>query len=81
MNTRAGDEEIINVSISKREITKNLVDQAFKCLRGVAETKWHLRKFEESERVCYSRLMKIGWLHRDLMIGSHQIYFEKIVDP
>ena len=32
-------------------------------------------KFGESEQGCYSRLMNIGWLRRNLMIGSHLIYF------
>ena len=78
ISVRAGDKEIVNVSISKkREAMKSLTDKALKCLRGVANTKRYFLKFEEFEPVCYSRLMNIGWLHRDLMIGFHQIYFGK----
>ena len=71
ISARAGDEEIVNVSKSKWEATKNLIAKALECLRGVVKIIWHLQKFEKSERGCYSRLVNIGWLHRDLMIGSH----------
>ena len=77
ISTRAGDEEIVDVSVRKCETPKNLVYETLECLRSVAKTKWHLQKFEKSKRGCYGRLGNIGWLHRDLMIGSHQIYFGK----
>ena len=42
ISTRAGDEEIVDVSVSKRKASKNLVNKALKRLRGVTKTKWHL---------------------------------------
>ena len=62
ISTRAGDEEIINVSISKRKATKNLVNKVLKCLCGIAKNKRHLNKWhlKESDQDYYSRLMNIG---------------------
>ena len=77
ISTQARDKEIVNVNVSKWEASKYLVDEALKCLHSVTKTKWHLQKFKKSKQGCYSRLMSIGWLHRNLMIGSHQIDFRK----
>ena len=41
------------------------------------KTKWHLEKFKKAKPGCCSRCMSIGWLHEELMIGSHQINFRK----
>ena len=51
LSSRAGDEEIIDVSISKRVATKNLVDKALKCLCGIAKTKWHIKNSKSLNRV------------------------------
>ena len=42
ISTQAGDEEIIDVTISKRKAMKNLVNKALKCMHGIAKTTWHL---------------------------------------
>ena len=77
IGTRDGDEEIVDVSVRKSETPKTLVDEGLKCLQSVAKTEWYLQKFEKSKRGCYGRLGNIGWLHRDLMVGSHQVDFGK----
>ena len=56
---------------------EELVNETLICLCGIAKTKWHLQKFKKSKLGCYSCLGNIGGLHRDLMIGSHQIDFGK----
>ena len=66
----AGNEQVINVTVTERKATQYFIDESLKCLRSISETEWHP---EEPKRRRDSRLGDVlGW-YQYLMIRSDEI--------
>ena len=57
---------------------KNFIHETLKCLCGVAESEWHLDKFEQSEESSDGSFRNVFGGYRNLVVGSS---LEKMVDP
>ena len=81
LGIRAGDEDIVNISVCKGEATKNLIDKALERLRSVAKTERHFQEFEKPEGGCYRCFRDIRWLNGNLVVCSHQIQLRENRTP
>ena len=73
LRCEASNEYIVNVNVHGRNTMKNFVHETLKCLCGVAESKWHLDEFVQSEGSGDGSFRNVFGGYRNLVVGSNKI--------
>jgi hypothetical protein len=53
------DEQVVNIGVTERETTQNLIDEALERLCCISQSKWHSKKFKQTKWCCNSSLVDI----------------------
>jgi hypothetical protein len=69
-----GDEHVIYIGVTEIQVSKNLLDQPLKRLRGVSKPEGRIREFEKPKRRDDSRFRDVFRMDWNLMVCLYQIY-------
>lgn len=71
------NENIIDVGVSRRDTTEDLVHESLECLCGVPEAERHLHKLEQAKWCCDSGLGYVFGGNWDLVICTDEVQFRE----
>jgi hypothetical protein len=71
------NEDIVQVRKTTVESSQHFVHESLERLGCVAEAKGHVEELEEAEGSCDGGLWNVVGMHRNLIVGSHQVDFGK----
>jgi PhoPQ-activated pathogenicity-related protein len=77
LEVRAGDPEVIQVTVQKRQACQDPIHYMLKTAACIAEAKGHAQKLEEAKWRNNSRFWSILWPHQDLPITFPEVYLAK----
>jgi hypothetical protein len=76
-----GDEHVIYIGETEIQVSKNLIDEPLKCLRGVSKPEGRIREFEKPKRRDDGYFRDVFQMDWNLMVCFHQILVEKTFLP
>ena len=69
-----GNKHIINICVTKIQVSEYLIYEPLKCLRGVSEPEGHIWEFEKPKGRDDGRFCDVVWMDWNLKVCFQQIY-------